>query len=375
MRLPGTTRGPKVHGLMTRRYEDDLRLFGSGKAKLGLLALVLLYVFIPFFLTSDFWLSVLDYAGIAAIGALGLNLLTGFTGQVSLGHAFFIGLGAYACAQFGGPDELGLPLPVWLFCATLFGALVGALIGPFALRLRGNYLAIVTLGLIFLGEHLFRNLKDITGGNSGTNVDSEASFLGLDFADLSFAGENFSFNQGYFWLIWGLVALVTLLVKNLVRTRPGRALQAVRDRDVAAEVIGVQLGRYKVGAFAISSGLAALAGALFGSYQQFVSPDEFGLVLSIQYIAIIIVGGVGTVFGSIIGALVLGGLPGLIDKYSDSIPGVSTGSGDSGFISVFSLNQAIFGLLIVLFLVFEPRGLAAVWLRVKAYFKAWPFSY
>ena len=137
----------------------------------------------------------------------------------------------------------------------------------------------------------------------------------------------------------------------------------------------MQLGRYKVGAFAISSGLAALAGALLGGYQQFVSPDEFSLFLSIQYIAIIIVGGVGTVFGPIIGALVLGGLPGLIDKYSDSIPFVSTGSGDSGFISVFSLNQAIFGLLIVLFLVFEPRGLAALWLRVKAYFKAWPFSY
>ncbi len=368
-------RAPRVHGLMTRGYADDLRLFGSGKAKLGLLALVLAYLMLPFFLTSDFWLSVLDYAGIAAIGALGLNLLTGYTGQVSLGHAFFIGLGAYAAAQLGGPDALNLPLPLWLLGAAVFGALVGALIGPFALRLRGNYLAIVTLGLIFLGEHLFRNLKDVTGGNSGTNVDTTATLGGLDFKDLALLGENFSFNQGYFWLIWGLVGLVALLVKNLVRTRPGRALQAVRDRDVAAEVVGVQLGRYKVGAFAVSSGLAALAGALLGSYQQFVSPDEFSLFLSIQYIAIIIVGGVGTVFGSIVGALVLGGLPGLIDKYSASIPGVSTGSGDSGFISVFSLNQAIFGLLIVLFLVFEPRGLAAVWLRVKAYFKAWPFSY
>jgi branched-chain amino acid transport system permease protein len=160
-----------------------------------------------------------------------------------------------------------------------------------------------------------------------------------------------------------------------VRTRPGRAMQAVRDRDVAAEVVGVSLARYKVGAFALSSALAALAGGMYGAYQQFVSPDEWSLFLSIQYIAIIIVGGIGTIFGSVLGALFLGGLPALIEEYSDSLPGVTTGSGDDGFISVFSLNQAIFGLLIVLFLVFEPRGLAAIWLRIKAYFKTWPFSY
>lgn len=365
----------RTHGLMTRKYSDDLRLFGSVNAKLGLLAILLLYAFIPVFVQSAFWLSVLDYAGIAAVGALGLNLLTGYTGQVSLGHAFFIGIGAYAAAKLGGPDDVGLPLPLWLLGATLVGAFAGALIGPFALRLRGNYLAIVTLGLIFLGEHIFRNAEDITGGNSGTSVQTASSLFGADFKDLQFLGQNFSFNQGYFWLIWGIVGIAALLSKNLVRTRPGRALQAVRDRDVAAEVIGVQIGRYKVGAFAMSSGLAALAGALLGSYQQFVTPEQFNLFLSIQYIAIIIVGGVGTIFGSILGALVLGGLPGLIDQYSASIPGVTTGSGDSGFISVFSLNQAIFGLLIVLFLVFEPRGIAALWLRVKAYFKAWPFSY
>jgi len=358
---------------MTRRYEDDLRLFRTGWAKFGLGLLLAAYLLIPFFLVSDFWLSVLVYAGIAAIGAIGLNLLTGYTGQVSLGHAFFIGLGAYAAAQIGG--ELDLPLPVWLAGATLFGAIVGAVIGPFALRLRGNYLAIVTLGLVFIGEHLFRNLREITGGNSGTSVNAPASVLGVDFGDLVIGGENFSLNQGFFWLIWGLVLTCALLAKNLVRTRPGRAMQAVRDRDVAAEVIGVRIGRYKVGAFAVSSGMAAASGALLGGYQQFVSPDEFNLFLSIQYIAIIIVGGIGTIFGSIVGAIFLGGLPGLIERYSDSIPFVATSATDDGFISVFALNQAIFGLLIVLFLIFEPRGLAAMWLRLKAYFKAWPFSY
>ena len=357
---------------MTRRYEDDLKLFRTGWAKAGLVLGLAVYVLLPLFVISDFWLSVLDYAGIAAIGAIGLNLLTGYTGQISLGHAFFIGAGAYATGQVGG--ELDLPLPVWLAAATLIGAVIGAAIGPFALRLRGNYLAIVTLGMLFLGEHLFRNLRDVTGGNNGTSIEASASLFGLDFADLELAGESFSLNQGFFYLIWGIVIITALLAKNLVRTRPGRAMQAVRDRDLAAEVIGVRLGRYKLGAFAVSSAMAALSGALLGAYQQFVTPDQFNLFLSIQYIAIIIVGGVGTIFGSIIGAIFIGGMPNIIERYSDSIPFVATSATESG-ISVFSLNQAIFGLLIVGFLVFEPRGLAALWLRFKAYLRTWPFSY
>jgi branched-chain amino acid transport system permease protein len=171
------------------------------------------------------------------------------------------------------------------------------------------------------------------------------------------------------------VAVVALLAKNIVRSRPGRAIQAVRDRDVAAEVVGVRLGHYKVAAFAISSAIAAMAGALFGAYQQFVSPEEFNLFLSIQYIAIIIVGGIATIFGAIIGALFLGGLPSVIENYSASIPGLQTGPGTGGIMTVEAFNQLLFGALIVFFLVFEPRGLAAIWLRIKAYFKTWPFSY
>jgi branched-chain amino acid transport system permease protein len=218
-------------------------------------------------------------------------------------------------------------------------------------------------------------MEGLTGGNSGTSVTAEVTLGPVDFNAVTILGDEYIRNQGWFWLVWGLVALCALLAKNIVRTRPGRAIQAIRDRDVAAEIIGVELGRYKVAAFAVSSGFAALAGALYGAYQQYVSPDEWTLFLSIQYIAIIIVGGVGTVFGAVLGALFLGGLPAVIENYSSSIPGVATTANDDGFISVFSLNQAIFGLLIVLFLMFEPRGLAAMWLRCKAYFKAWPFSY
>jgi branched-chain amino acid transport system permease protein len=363
----------KPHQNMTLRYEDELKLFRTRSAKVGLVLLTALWLLFPQFVDDDFWLSVLNYAGIAAIGGIGLNLLTGYTGQVSLGHAFFIGCGAYVAAQIG--MEADMPLPVWLLTAFVFGAAAGAVIGPFALRLRGNYLAIVTLGLVFLGEHLFRNLREITGGNSGTPVTAPTDIGLFDIQEPEIFGTLWTVNQAWFWVIWALVALVALLAKNIVRTRPGRALQAVRDRDVAAEVVGVRLGTYKVWAFALSSGLAAMAGALFGAYQQFVSPEEFSLFLSIQYIAIIIIGGVGTIFGSVLGALFLGGLPRIIEQYSESIPGVQTSASDSGFISVSAFNQAVFGLLIVLFLIFEPRGLAALWLRIKAYFKSWPFSY
>ncbi|PXY38438.1 branched-chain amino acid ABC transporter permease [Prauserella flavalba] len=362
-----------AHRNVTRGYADELRLFGTPLARTGLAALVVVFLVLPTVVQNDFWLSVLIYVGITAIGAIGLNLLTGYCGQISLGHAFFIGAGAYAAARVGG--EIGLPLPLWLLAAAAIGAALGGLIGPFTLRLRGHYLAIVTLGLVFIGEHLWRNLTDLTGGNSGTPVTAGASIGPIDFNSLNLFGESYSRNQGWFWLVWGLVALVALLAKNLVRTRPGRALQAVRDRDQAAEVIGVRAGQYKIGAFMLSSAIAAMAGALFGSYQQFVSPDEWNLLLSIQYIAIVIVGGLGTIFGAVLGAIFVGALPALIDRYSEAIPGVQTSVGGEGFISVFALNQALFGLLIVLFLVFEPRGLAGIWLRIKAYFKAWPFSY
>ncbi|MDN5858121.1 MAG: branched-chain amino acid ABC transporter permease [Pseudonocardia sp.] len=366
-------KGGSPHRGLTRDYAQDVRLFRTRGSKIGLALLLATYVLLPTVVHDDFWLSVLIYSGVTAIGAIGLNLLTGFCGQVSLGHAFFIGVGAYTAAGLGG--GLGLPMPVWLLGAAVVGGAIGALVGPFALRLRGLYLAIVTLGLVFVGEHLWRNLTGLTGGNQGTSVIASAELGPLDFSALTLAGEQYSRNQGWFWLVWGVLLVIVLLARNLVRTRPGRAMQAVRDRDIAAEVIGVSAGRYKIGAFAVSSAIAAVAGSLFGAYQQYVSPEEWGLILSVQYIAVIIVGGLGTVFGSVLGALFVGALPALIDRFSGYLPGVGTGPGDAGFISVFALNQAIFGLLIVFFLVVEPRGLAGIWLRIKAYFTAWPFSY
>ena len=354
---------------LTLRYADDYKRWRTPWQKFGLALLIAAYLFVPMN-ASDFWLSILAYAGIAAIGAIGLNLLTGFTGQISLGHAAFVGAGAYCAGYFG--QDLGLPLPLWLLIAAVVGGLIGAIVGPFALRLRGNYLAIITLGLVFLGEHIFNNWRDLTGGPTGRGIEAPASLGVVDFDNF---GGGFSRNQAWVWLIWGLVLIIALLASNLVRSRAGRALQAVRDRDLAAEVIGVSLARYKVGAFVISSALAAVAGSLIGAYQTYVSPTEWTLLVSIQYLAIIIVGGLGTVFGAVLGAVFVGSMPRLIEEYSDSIPFVAASAGDEGIITVFALNQALFGLLVVGFLVFEPRGLAAMWLRFKLWLKGWPFSY
>lgn len=356
---------------LTTRYADDTRLFRSWPARTGVLVLVLAWGLVPFVL-SDYWVTVLVFAGIASVGALGLNLLTGYTGQVSLGHAFFYGLGAYGAAVFAG--RWGWPFPFWLIAAASVGGFIGGLAGPFALRLRGNYLAIVSLGLLVLGQHVFENWTSVTGGLTGTSVRAPVALGGLDLASLSLGGLRLSRNQGYLWFVWLVVGVLALFARNIARTRPGRALQAVRDRDIAAEVIGVSLVQYKVGAFVVSSGYAACSGALYASYARFVSPLDFSLFLSISFIAMVVVGGIGTTKGAILGALFLTILPRAIEAVSGSLPFVGSG-GAGGGITVQSLNQAMFGVLIVAFLLFEPLGLAEIWRRTLRYFKAWPFSY
>lgn len=375
-------RSPK----MNVAYRDDLRLFPNRLRRVGLASLLLAWIFVPllwdkapFTLLSSngVTLNTLAYAGIFAIAAIGLNLLTGYTGQVSLGHSIFLAVGAYSTAYFGSVWDW--PMWLWIIAAPGLGWIVGAAIGPFALRLRGNYLVIVTLGLVFIGEHVFRNWKSVTGGNTGTSAAEVDVTLGFDFKNLSLFGHSFGQDESYFWLIWLMVALVAWLTKNVIRTRCGRALQAVRDRDIAAEIIGIDVGilGYKTQAFAWSAAIAALAGALYAPFQLFISPGDFTLLVSIQFIAMIILGGMGTIYGSIIGALLITALPRFIEGISTDygIPGVAIRSTDSGLLSVSSLNVIIYGFLIAAFLLVEHRGLAGIWVRVRNYFSTWPFSY
>lgn len=368
-----TQTGGKPHRNLQVDYSEDLKLFRSGWSRGGLVLLVFLYWFLPTSYLGDSGLRTLSSVGAVAIGAIGLNLLSGYTGQISLGHAFFVAIGSYTVGYLGATEEMSLV--VYLPAAALIGFLAGAVIGPFALRLRGTYLVIVTLGLIFLGRHLFNNWDSVTGGSRGLRRvrGADLSIGSVDFRELTIFGHEYSSDAGMFLLVWGLVAVAALLAKNIVRSRQGRAMQAVRDRDLSAEVIGINLARTKVGIFAWSSAFGAVAGVLSALQVGNVRPTDFGVFLSITYIAVIIIGGVGTIFGSIVGAFFVTGGEELIRQNSDSWlfdPII----GDD-LLSVGELNGVLFGLFIVLFLLFEPRGLAALWLRAKTWLVSWPFRY
>jgi branched-chain amino acid transport system permease protein len=362
-------------------YGDELRLFRTPWQRFGLLLGLVAFLFIPVKFQNDLFgvdlLGVMAFAAVWAVGALGLNLLIGYTGQISLGHAFFMAVGAYSAAYFG--DDKGWPLLAYLAMAALIGAIVGAAVGPFALRLRGDYLVVVTIGLVFVGEHLWKNWRSLTGGPGGRNVSASTKIGPFDMEGLKLFGHEFTKEQSVFWFLWLVVAVMCLLAKNLVRTRPGRAMQAVRDRDLSAEVIGVSLTRYKIGAFAVSSALAAVCGALYAVFLQgFVSYTDFSLVVSINFVAMIIIGGLGSVWGSVVGAVLITILPRLIESNSDQALFswlLQDNAGNGGLLSQAAFNQVLFGLLIIAFLLIEPRGIAALWIRIKAYFRAWPFSY
>jgi branched-chain amino acid transport system permease protein len=328
------------------------------------LCIVLVAIIAFFLVASEDWLTIINYTLIDAIAVLSLNVLSGYTGQVSLGITFFMAIGAYTSALLGGDpptspgDSLGLGLSVfiWLPAAGIIAALAGALIGPAALRLKGFYLGIVTLSLVFIGHYLFTNAGSLTGGPQGR------TFPAPTFGNFSFAHQNdvlFGFaltsGQQYFLLILPILALSALFVGNVMRSRAGRAFQAVRDNEEGAAIMGVNLFEAKMGAFILSSFLAGIAGALLASFSRYVVPGYWDLALSIQFVAAIIIGGLASVWGSILGAAFVFALPRLIDQFSLLPPSSSSNSLSSG-----DLNAIIYGLLILAFLLFEPGGVLAL---------------
>ncbi|MDE0169186.1 MAG: branched-chain amino acid ABC transporter permease [bacterium] len=367
----------------------------------------------PDFLGDNDWMKLLSHVAIFGIGALGINLLTGVAGQVSLGHAFFMGVGAYVGAVFGAPTGdlwgLGLPMWIWLPMAGVVPALIGILVGPAAVRVRGLYLAFATLALVFIGEWAWRNLTFITGGSfSGRSFPDfqwrwwKEEEPVVDFTtDSVWMGYAVSEEAKVYLMMVAFLVVATLLAKNLQRTRTGRAFQAIRDRDIAAEVMGVNEFRYKLMAFGISSGFAGVAGALFASFVGRQIPETWDLFLSVEFLAIILIGGAGTVSGALMGSAFVVILPRLVQDFTDALKQtivggegtlaavadvvVAVSADDSGIVhtlpgvgpglSVFQLNQILFGLLIILFMILEPLGLYGIWVRVRNYWRGWPFTY
>jgi len=341
---------------------DPPRLLGTAASRVVFI-ISLMAIIVFFLVAGEDWLTIINYTLIAAIAALALNVLSGYTGQVSLGLSFFMAIGAYTAAVLGGTpptsslDPIGLNLSffIWLPAAGIAAALVGALVGPTALRVKGFYLGIVTLALVFIGQYIFLNARGLTGGPQGR------TFPVPVFGTFSFDQQNMLFGfiltpgQQYFLLLLVILGLAALFVGNVMRSRAGRAFQAVRDNETGAAIMGINLFEAKMGAFILSSFLAGIAGALFASYTRYVVPYTWDLTLSIQFVAAIIVGGVASIWGSILGAAFVFALPRIIEQFS-LLPSSSASSG----VSSGDVNALIYGLLIVIFLLFEPGGVIAL---------------
>ena len=355
-------------------YAQDIAFFNTASKWISVLLIVLVAAYLPLTLADD-WLQLLATGSVMALGAIGLNIVTGYAGQVSLGHAFFVAVGAYTAAVVSGDPAgavygLGVTsLPVWLMAAGLVAAAAGALVAPLATRLRGLYLAIVTLGLVFIGEHFFKEWGALSGG---LNVGRDAPVPDLFGHNLTSPGA-FTEEQKLYWLSLAMLVLFAVLARNLVRSRIGRAFAAVRDRDVAAGVMGVNLNRYKVLAFTISSFYAGVCGALLFVGAGRFAPEQFNLLLSVQFIAMVLIGGVATISGSILGAVLITLLPRIIQESRSVFTFLSTDPNQHP--NVFEINIGLYGLLIVAFLLFEPRGLFGIWQRIRIYWKSFPFSY
>ena len=381
---PTPNRKPKLRGRpeLFTRYQDDQAPLGTPAKRFWVTLLLVALVLAPTQLERD-WESLLTVAFVSGIGALGLNLVTGYAGQVSLGHAFFLGVGAYTGAVFGAEGGqlvgLGLDMWIWLPMAGLVPALIGFVVAPIAGRLRGLYLAIVTLGLVFIGEHVFREARPITGGLGVGRSAAPAEIFGFSFTDRSEVfGQTIDGSTKFYLLCLFLLVVFAVVAKNVARSKIGRAFAAVRDRDIAAEIMGVPLTRTKVTAFTISSFYAGICGALLAiANGGFIEPSFYGLLLSVNFLAMILIGGVSTVSGSLMGAAFVTLLPRLVQGLPDLVPGgfidESTTLGPG--INVLQLETILFGVLIVVFLAAEPRGLYGIWIRVRNYWKAFPFSY
>jgi branched-chain amino acid transport system permease protein len=347
-------------GNFKERYEEDIAIFETDFGRVWLwIGLVLLLGVVPF-IAGPYTLYVINNIGTAAIAAIGLNLLIGYTGQISLGHGAFFGVGAYTAAILA--TRVGFPFWSSVLAAGCMTALVGMVFGIPSVRLKHLYLCIATLAGQFIIEYVLMNWEGLTGGPEGIIL-PRATLFGLDIGS----------DRSFFWVVFVCLILMCWMAVNLIRSRYGRAFIAIRDNDLAAEGMGIPIFRYKLLAFGISSFYAGFAGGLWAYYTTSITPEPFTISLSIQYIAMIIIGGLASIPGSVFGAVFIITLNETLSRVTEYIMNAGILSGVS--LTIAPLREFVFGLAIVLFLIFEPRGLAEVWRVVRSNFRLWPFSY
>jgi branched-chain amino acid transport system permease protein len=342
-------------GSFHENYAQDMAIFRT-RLDWGILFAFLIVLFAcPLFL-SDRMLTIMTMIGIAIISVLGLNILTGFCGQISIGHVGFMAVGGYTsailCAKLGWPFWAALP------CAALAAGIAGLIFGLPSLKIKGFYLIMATIAAHFIIIWTIIQLRNITGGPDGLSVPKP-----------TIGGFVLSSKASYFYLVMAFSCLATLLAKNIVRTRAGRAFVAIRDNDLAAEVMGINLWIYKLLAFFIGCVYAGVAGALLVHYYAFASVDQFAFMDSVWYLGMLIVGGMGSITGAIFGAVALK----LLDELVTIVgPILSAAVAPQAAASLALISR---GLIIIIFLIFEPRGLHHRWEIIKAYFRLWPFSH
>jgi branched-chain amino acid transport system permease protein len=352
----------KLHpcGKFNERYDEELTIFGTDFGRLWMwIGLFLLFVIVPL-ISSNYTLYVVNHIGIAAIAAIGLNILIGFTGQISLGHGAFFGVGAYSAAILA--TAVGFPFWLSVISAGVITALVGVIFGIPSIRLKHLYLTIATLAGQFIIQYLFVNWESLTKGADGIFL-PRATLFGVDVKG----------DRSFFYVIFFCFVIMTWMAVNLIRTRYGRAFIAIRDNDRAAEGMGIPIFRYKLLSFAISSFYAGFAGGLAAYYIGSITPEPYTLFLSVEFIAMIIIGGLGNIPGSVFGAIFIILLNELLSHATTFFMNLSPFTGVA--LNIAPLREFIFGLAIVLFIIFEPRGLAEVWRIIRSSFRLWPFSY
>jgi branched-chain amino acid transport system permease protein len=369
------TTAPPVHGATragTRLTAATPRR--SLLRPLLLVAVLVVLLLLPLYV-EEFWLRTGFAVFTAIVGAIGLNLLVGTTGLLSLAHAFFLAVGAityvYVSGESGGIgladlSGLGLPPLVGMIVGVLLAGLAGLLFSPIAARLRGIYLGVASLGLVFIGQHVLNSWTSVTGGFNGRSA-PEFSLFGFHFAnrdpELFVLGVPFRESERLWYLGLFLALAAYVFARNLLRSRPGRALQTLRDSEVAASVMGVNVQRYKGRVFLVSSMYAGLAGVMFALSIGSIAPESFGLELSILYLAMIVLGGLGSVGGAALGALFVTALPLVFQRYADVVPFVG-GPGEGG-LAAGEAARYLFGLAIILVILFQPAGLAGLPARFR----------
>ena len=331
-------------------YAQDLRLAKHGGHVFWYSALLLVLLGAPW-LTSEYWLAQLTFVLIYAVAGLGLMLLAGFTGLFSLGHAAFLGVGAYTQAVL---TNAGWSFPLALACAPGLSAAVGFVVGLPALRVKGVYLGMATLSFGFIVEEVLARWESVTGGNAGIHIKKPV-----------LAGWTLESAESFYFLCLGVTVLATLGILNLLRAPTGRAFVAIRDSEISAQSMGIHLARYKTLSFGISAALAGVAGALYAHKMQFISPDQFNILQSIDLLLMIVIGGVGSVHGAFLGAIFLITLPELITIVKDYLP--------NAIGQAPGLKAVVYGVVLVAFVLFEPMGLYGRWLKIRTYFQMFPF--